>query len=121
MYYARGGDSLNGSARGEGNAVLIKSAYPFSDSLSPAAGQRMMVVNNPIKSGSAMPRARPLELLCAGQTLLCRPLGLRVTDWDQQQVDPVRLYFDDVGYTPSDPCSASAWGSPPSVTDPYRA
>lgn len=28
MYYARGGDSLNFSAHGPGNAVLIKSAYP---------------------------------------------------------------------------------------------
>ena len=31
MYYARGGDSLNFSARGDGNAVLIKSAYPYFD------------------------------------------------------------------------------------------
>jgi len=30
MYYARGGDSLNIGAPGEGNAVLIKSAYPSS-------------------------------------------------------------------------------------------
>jgi len=28
MYYSRGGDSLNFSAHGPGNAVLIKSAYP---------------------------------------------------------------------------------------------
>ena len=29
MYYARGKDSLNVSCQGEGNAVLIKSAYPY--------------------------------------------------------------------------------------------
>src|SRR6218665_3863295 len=29
MYYARGGDSLNFSAHGPGNAVLIKSALPW--------------------------------------------------------------------------------------------
>ena len=34
MYYARGGDSLNFSAQGPGNAVLIKSAYPWVDALS---------------------------------------------------------------------------------------
>jgi DNA-3-methyladenine glycosylase len=34
MYYARGGDSLNFSAQGPGNAVLIKSAYPWVDEVS---------------------------------------------------------------------------------------
>ena len=31
MYYARGGDSLNVSCRGKGNAVLIKSGYPYKN------------------------------------------------------------------------------------------
>src|SRR5690348_6382481 len=31
MYYARGGDSFNISCKGEGNAVLIKSGFPFGD------------------------------------------------------------------------------------------
>src|SRR5699024_12319119 len=35
MYYARGGDSVNFSAKGPGNAVLIKSGYPSVDELSP--------------------------------------------------------------------------------------
>src|SRR3990167_6381914 len=35
MYYARGGDSLNISCQGKGNAVLIKSAFPFFDKLAP--------------------------------------------------------------------------------------
>ncbi|RMP56845.1 putative 3-methyladenine DNA glycosylase, partial [Pseudomonas syringae pv. atrofaciens] len=34
MYYARGGDSLNFSAEGPGNAVLIKSAFPWTDATS---------------------------------------------------------------------------------------
>ena len=33
MYYARGRDSLNSSAQGEGNAVLIKSAYLLSSAV----------------------------------------------------------------------------------------
>ena len=74
MYYARGGDSLNVSARGEGNAVLIKSAYPYFDSQSPAATRDIMMANNPLRG-----RARPIDRLCNGQTLLCRALGLRVT------------------------------------------
>jgi DNA-3-methyladenine glycosylase len=41
MYYARGGDSLNFSAHGPGNAVLIKSAYPWQDEVSgPTAWRR---------------------------------------------------------------------------------
>lgn len=100
MYYARGGDSLNVSARGEGNAVLIKSAYPFSDSRSPVAAQHIMAANNPIGRAPGQTRRRPIDRLCAGQTLLCRALGLRVTNWDQQQFNPARFYFDDVGYTP---------------------
>lgn len=35
MYYAHGRDSLNISCRGEGNAVLIKSAFPYQDAQSP--------------------------------------------------------------------------------------
>lgn len=35
MYYARGHDSLNISCANEGDAVLIKAAFPFIDKLSP--------------------------------------------------------------------------------------
>ncbi|WP_241120785.1 DNA-3-methyladenine glycosylase, partial [Achromobacter xylosoxidans] len=46
MYYARGGDSLNFSAGGPGNAVLIKSGYPWVDALSgPEALARMQALN----------------------------------------------------------------------------
>ncbi len=98
MYYARGHDSLNISARGRGNAVLIKSAFPFFDRLSPANNLTMMQKLNPLQ-GSGL--ARPKEKLCAGQTLLCRALSLKVKDWNQQSFDPAVFYFDDVGEQPS--------------------
>ncbi len=91
MYYARGGDSLNFSAQGPGNAVLIKSAYPWQDALSGPDSLAQMHLNNPDASGNL----RPIERLCAGQTLLCRALGLKVPQWDAQRFDPQRLYVDD--------------------------
>jgi DNA-3-methyladenine glycosylase len=95
MYYARGGDSLNVSCRGEGNAVLIKGARPDT-----APGRTAMIEamlhRNPLPSGAP----RPLERLCAGQTLLCRALGLKVPDWDQTPLPHPRLRFLDTGYRP---------------------
>lgn len=93
MYYARGGDSLNFSARGPGNAVLIKSAYPWLDALSGEAALAAMQALNPDAQG----RPRPREKLCAGQTLLCRALDLKVPQWDAQGFDPAHLYVDDAG------------------------
>lgn len=93
MYYARGGDSLNFSAHGPGNAVLIKSAYPWVDALSDDNSLAQMQLNNPDASG----QMRPPERLCAGQTLLCRALGLKVPQWDAQRFDPDRLYVEDCG------------------------
>lgn len=97
MYYARGGDSLNFSARGPGNAVLIKSAYPWFDDLSGPASLAHMQLNNPDAQG----RPRPEQKLCAGQTLLCKALGLKVPEWDAKRFDPERLWVDDVGARPS--------------------
>lgn len=97
MYYARGGDSLNISAQGEGNAVLIKSGYPYFDKHSPKTTLAVMQRLNP---PAARHSVRPLEKLCAGQTLLCRSLNLKVTDWDQQQFDAQHFYIDDVHYRP---------------------
>ncbi|UVE18463.1 DNA-3-methyladenine glycosylase [Pseudomonas sp. LS44] len=96
MYYARGGDSLNFSAQGAGNAVLIKSAYPYLDAHSGAASLARMHQFNPDAQGQ--PRAA--EKLCAGQTLLCRSLGLKVPEWDAQRFDPTRLFVEDVGDNP---------------------
>lgn len=97
MYYARGGDSLNFSAHGPGNAVLIKSAYPWQDVLSGPASLARMRLNNPDAQG----RPRPDQKLCAGQTLLCKALGLKVPDWDAKCFDPERLRVDDVSQVPS--------------------
>jgi len=106
MYYARGKDSFNVSCRGEGNAVLIKSAFPF-EAISPAA-LNIMKRLNPAVSGDA----RPIEKLCAGQTLLCRALNLKVPDWDQQAFDSQRLFIDDTGYQPEEIIQAPRLGIP---------
>jgi len=92
MYYARGRDSLNVSCRGKGNAVLIKSAYPFEDKHTAANAIQLMQQLNPLPSG----QLRPINKLCNGQTLLCSSLSLKVNDWDQQQFDPELFYFEDL-------------------------
>ena len=97
MYYARGGDSLNFSAHGPGNAVLIKSAHPWLDELSGPASLSRMQLNNPDAQGNS----RPEQKLCAGQTLLCKALGLKVREWDAKCFDPERLRVDDVGAKPA--------------------
>ena len=43
MYYARGKDSLNISCRGKGDAVLIKSAFPFADEAADAETLRTII------------------------------------------------------------------------------
>ncbi len=96
MYYARGGDSLNFSAEGPGNAVLIKSGFTWVDELSDANALAQMQLNNPDASGAI----RPQERLCAGQTLLCKALGLKVPDWDARRFDPQKLLVEDIGQTP---------------------
>jgi DNA-3-methyladenine glycosylase len=116
MYFARGGDSLNVSCRGEGNAVLIKAGLPVppGDKAMLAAMRR----RNPLPSGE--PRA--LERLCAGQTLLCRALGLKVRDWDQMRLPQPRLRFLDVGYRPEKIIRTTRLGIPPGRDPhlPYR-
>ncbi|NER61850.1 DNA-3-methyladenine glycosylase [Pseudomonas sp. MAFF212428] len=95
MYYARGGDSLNFSAHGPGNAVLIKSAYPWVDAVSDRNSLAQMQLNNPDANGLA----RTPERLCAGQTLLCKALGLKVAHWDAKRFDPDQLFVEDCGIT----------------------
>jgi len=97
MYYARGHDSLNISCGDKGDAVLIKSAYHFTDQLSPAKNINVMQHLNSANDGSM----RPIEKLCSGQTLLCRSLNLKVTDWDQQQFDENSFYIDDINQAPA--------------------
>ena len=108
MYYARGGDSLNFSAQGPGNAVLIKSAYPWQDPLSGPASLARMRLNNPDTQG----RPRSDQKLCAGQTLLCKALGLKVPDWDAKCFDPERLRVDDVSEVPSQIIQTTRLGIP---------
>lgn len=96
MYYARGGDSLNFSAHGPGNAVLIKSAYPWIDEASGPASLAQMLLNNPHANG----HPRPSQKLCAGQTLLCKALGLKVPRWDAKRFDHELLFVEDVGIPP---------------------
>lgn len=96
MYYARGGDSFNVSCRGKGNAVLVKAGIPY---LEAGHGEWMlerMTRMNPLPSG----QMRAPERLCAGQTLLCRALGLRVPEWDARTFDTARLQVRDVGRAP---------------------
>ncbi|CAD5107639.1 DNA-3-methyladenine glycosylase [Zestomonas carbonaria] len=108
MYYARGGDSLNFSAHGPGNAVLIKSGHPFVDAHSDADSLALMQRLNPDARGNP----RPPEKLCAGQTLLCRSLGLKVPDWDAQRFDPERLFVEDVGERPAQVIQTTRLGIP---------
>ena len=108
MYYARGGDSLNFSAHGPGNAVLIKSAYPWVDALSGPESLAQMQRNNPDTHGNPRPAAR----LCAGQTLLCKALGLKVREWDAKCFDHERLRVDDVAQQPSQVIQTTRLGIP---------
>lgn len=118
MYYARGGDSLNFSCRGEGNAVLIKSGYPITlegDAIDTLA---VMQGNNPNRSGSR----RSIAKLCAGQTLLCKSLNLKVSEWDAKQLTPHSLELWDDTYTPEKIIQTLRLGIPPGRDThlPYR-
>ncbi|WP_339431344.1 DNA-3-methyladenine glycosylase [Pseudomonas sp. EA_65y_Pfl2_P78] len=108
MYYARGGDSLNFSAQGPGNAVLIKSAYPWVDEISGPASLAQMLLNNPDAQG----QARPSQKLCAGQTLLCKALGLKVPVWDAKRFDHQLLLVEDTGPAPSHVIQTTRLGIP---------
>ncbi|MFP3874389.1 MAG: DNA-3-methyladenine glycosylase [Thiohalophilus sp.] len=109
MYYARGGDSLNLSARGKGNAVLIKSAVVHFDRTSPRDNLKLMQRLNPVRGSGKL---RPEEKLCSGQTLLCAALGLKVAHWDQRQFDKQHFYIDDVGYRPKTIIQTTRLGIP---------
>jgi len=96
MYYARGHDSLNISCGKKGDAVLIKAAFPFTDTLSPEKNIKIMQEINPAKNGSV----RKIEKLCGGQTLLCKSLDLKVSEWDQKQFDKNNFYVEDNNINP---------------------
>ncbi len=118
MYYARGKDSLNISCKGKGNAVLIKSAYPFHNTDSPLANIDIMQQLNPTISGDP----RPAEKLCRGQTLLCKALNLKVREWDQQQFDKEQFYIENINQTPAKIIQTTRLGIPAGRDEylPYR-
>lgn len=118
MYYARGGDSLNFSAHGPGNSVLIKSATPWLDAHCAPDALARLQVNNPAADGSL----RASERLCAGQTLLCKALALKVPNWDGQRFDPQRLFVEDVGQRPAQIIQTTRLGIPSGRDEhlPYR-
>ena len=64
---------------------------------------------NPPKYGNGV---RPIERLCAGQTLLCKSLGITVKEWDQQQFDPDRFYSEDIGASPTQIIKTTRLGIP---------
>ncbi|MCO4771303.1 MAG: DNA-3-methyladenine glycosylase [Deltaproteobacteria bacterium] len=96
LYWSRGGPSLNLSARGSGDAVLIKAAVPHVDSVSPPqALEHMRTLLPPLANG---PRAT--HRLCSGQSLLCRALDLHVKEWTGLRFDPARFVLEDLGDRP---------------------
>jgi DNA-3-methyladenine glycosylase len=108
MYHSQGGDSLNFSAKGPGNAVLIKSGHPWLDEVSgPKSLARMQELNPDAQGNPRDPRR-----LCAGQALLCRSLALKIADWDAQGFDPARFYVEDVGASPAKLINAPRLGIP---------
>ena len=118
MYSARGSDSLNVSARGAGNAVLIKSAFPYQDEITTAEMITIMQQNNPLPSGAL----RPIQRLCNGQTLLCKALGIKVKQWNQQQFERDQFYLDDIAYQPQEIVQTKRLGIPKGRDEhlPYR-
>ncbi len=115
MYYARGGDSLNISCKGDGNAVLIKSAVPYGND---ARMIKLMQTLNPQKNN----QPRSIEKLCKGQTLLCKSLHLKVPEWNQEVFNIHKFYIEDVGSTPKSIIQTTRLGIPKGRDEhlPYR-
>jgi len=118
MYYARGHDSFNISVQGEGNAILLKSCLPVADKVLKGKDIRIMQQLNPKLNG----QPRSVNKLCAGQTLLCRALNLKVTDWDQQAFNDTNLFIKDDGYIPEKIIQTTRLGIPSGRDEdkPYR-
>jgi DNA-3-methyladenine glycosylase len=115
MYYARGGDSLNISCAGEGNAVLIKSGVPASED---SEMLNIMKRLNPYKSDG---REREIMRLCSGQTLLCRSLALKVREYNTKHFND-SFFFASNGYSPETVIQTTRVGIPSGRDEhlPYR-
>jgi DNA-3-methyladenine glycosylase len=109
MYHSRAGDSLNVSCEGEGNAMLLKAGVPVVDDVSGDDALALMRSLHPRPDGAL----RPVEKQCAGQTLLCRSLALRIGDWNCRTFDEDELFLDDVGYAPEQVVVARRLGISP--------
>jgi len=122
--------SGNFGTRGAGNAVLIKSAWPFVDTrpvdacladglpFSGLASLARMQRLNPDANG----QPRPLERLCAGQTLLCRSLDLKVPRYDGTWLNAQQLCVQEVGERPDCTIQTTRLGIPIGRDEhlPYR-
>lgn len=111
MYCSRGKPSLNVSAAGAGNAVLIKSGIVVN--VAPAAVALMR---------QGLGRDKPVEKMCSGQTLLCEALHLQVEQWREKNFDPQQFYIGDDGYQPDQVIQACRLGIAPQRDAhlPYR-
>jgi len=118
MYYARGGDSLNVSCQGEGNAVLIKSAIPFLEN----SDDKMLAIMQQLNPHKNKKQPRTLKELCCGQTLLCKSLNLKVPEWDQKQFIDKEFFIEDVSYKPKKIIQTARLGIPKGRDEhlPYR-
>ena len=97
MYHSRAGASLNVSCGTGPEAVLIKAGVPVVDAISPKAALDAMHGLNPAPDGQSR---RADGRLCAGQTLLCRSLGLTVAEWTGKQFDRDLFYIEARKVTP---------------------
>ena len=104
MYYSRGKDSFNVSCRGEGNAVLIKGGMQYADKDSLEVMHKL----NPASNGSK----RDDKRLCSGQTLLCKSLGLKLTEWGMKNFVNGQLYIEDICYYPKNVIQTKRLGIP---------
>ncbi|MFQ6614046.1 MAG: DNA-3-methyladenine glycosylase [Fidelibacterota bacterium] len=117
MYYSRGGDSFNISCGDPGDAVLIKSGYPYPGHPDYEKMIQQMQSRNHLNG-----RIRPPERLCAGQTLLCKSLGITVAKWDAKPLDPNRLRITPAEDPPRTILCTPRLGIPPGRDEhlPYR-
>jgi len=95
MYYSRGSDSIGFSTFGDGSSILVKSGIPFVEGSEGSKMLSKMHELNPING-----RMREDHLLCSGQTIICKSLGLNVKDWNKKKIDEHKFYVEDIGYIP---------------------
>lgn len=107
MYYSRGSDSIGFSTLGDGNSLLIKSGIPFVEM---SNGNKMLSKMHELNPKNG--RLRKDHLLCSGQTLLCKSLGIKVKDWNKKCMDQLNLYVEDIGYQPESLVACQRLGIP---------